>query len=91
MMTNKELAELIRAVALVIDNSNEVTIQDAIEPLKNVGIYANMHVGTPQEHFTPRMVLEWYAGSIIDIVEKQSWFAVNSWINCCDRFTKFVE
>jgi hypothetical protein len=80
-MTDQELAELIRNVVTVVDNSNEATIEEAIEPLKRVGLYANMHVGVAEEEFTQRMTLEWYAGSIIDIVEKQSWFAVNSWVN----------
>jgi hypothetical protein len=86
-MTDQELAELISNVVTVVDNSNEGTIEEAIKSLIDAGITANMHVGVPQENFTQRMVLEWYAGSIINIVEKQSWFAVNSWINCCDKFT----
>lgn len=35
---------------------------------------------------SPDEVVEWYAGQLVSIIEKKSWFAVNSIINAVDRF-----
>ena len=34
-----------------------------------------------------RTTLLWYAGQLVDIVDTKSWFAMNSIINCCEKFT----
>lgn len=92
-ITDDELTILVRNVASDIDNGNVYTIRKCIQPFINIGITANMHVGKKPEEFegNRKMTLEWYAGSIIDIVYKQSWFAVNSWINCVDKFAPLSE
>jgi len=30
--------------------------------------------------------VEWYAGQLLSIVDKKAWYAINSIINCLDRF-----
>jgi len=32
------------------------------------------------------MAIEWYAGQIISIINKEAWYCVNSLINTCDKF-----
>lgn len=48
------------------------------------GLAANCHVGV--KGLDADRTVEWYAGQFLDIVETQSWFAMNSFINCLDKF-----
>lgn len=84
--TIEELTEIVRSVAENIDKSNENSIEECIKPLLEIGIKPNVHVGLKEEEFNNLTRIEWYAGQIINIVNKKSWFAVNSWLNCVDKF-----
>lgn len=33
-----------------------------------------------------RLTLEWFGGQILDVIESESLFAINSLINCVDQF-----
>ena len=47
-----------------------------------------MESGLPKERYlVKRTTLLWYAGQLVDIVDTKSWFAMNSIINCCEKFT----
>lgn len=48
------------------------------------GLVAGVHVG--KNDMTPREVMEWYGGQLIDIVDNNFWFAMNSFVNCVDKF-----
>lgn len=41
-------------------------------------------------NLTPEETLEWYAGEFVDIVEREAWFAVNSWLNAVDKYAPEV-
>jgi hypothetical protein len=67
-----------------LDNNGEGAIERTIANLKAAGAVKNAHVG--KKGFTPDETVEWYAGQILDILESGSLFAVNSLINCVDKF-----
>lgn len=46
-----------------------------------------MHCEDGEREMTRRETLEWYGGAILGIIEQRAWFAVNSWLNCCEKFT----
>lgn len=61
-----------------------VTIREA---LAERGLGPNCHVGKGEQMKTnPEMAVEWYAGQFLSIVDGQSWFAMNSLVNCCNKF-----
>ena len=39
-----------------------------------------------QGPFTAEQTVEWYAGQLLDIVDNQHWFAMNSIVNTVDKF-----
>jgi hypothetical protein len=89
-ITDRELVKLIREVAEIVNTGTESTAISQAQKLKNVGIKANMNVDLGRE-LTPRETLEWYAGSFVDIVEEGAWFAMNTWLNCVDKFAHITE
>ena len=84
-MTDLELTTLVRDVVQRIDR---MVPGSDFEPLcgrlRDAGIVPDMHVG--RDDLEGRGVVEWYAGQILDVLEKKRWFAVNSMINCLDKF-----
>ena len=54
--------------------------------LKENGFKSGEHVGKDPDTFTPEMTIEWYLGQGIQIVESEAWFAMNSWLNCIEKF-----
>lgn len=71
-----------------IDNlvaTNKI-INKVIDKLKGIGIVRNVHVGKSPKSFTPIEGVEWYAGQILEALESDSLFAINSLINCVDKF-----
>jgi len=93
-MNNKELTVLIRDVADKLDKSDETTASKVVQPLRDAGIIPKCHEGendkmtnTPEGRL---IILEWYSGQILSIIDQKSWFAVNSWINCLDKFAPSV-
>jgi hypothetical protein len=55
-----------------------------ISKLKDAGAIRNIHVGS--DAFSEDQITEWYAGQILDVLENEAFFAVNSLINCVDKF-----
>lgn len=97
-MNSSELTKLIREIVTDIEYGNELTALKHIPKLESLGISANMHVGSPlfekmngkeNKDLTEEerlLGLEWYAGSLIDIVDNEGWHVMNSFINSLDRF-----
>lgn len=88
-MTDDELCLLVRSVAKEVDKGFPTSMVEAVRPLREAGISPGMKEGI-NEQANRRDTLEWYAGQLLDIVEKRSWFAVNSWLNCIDKFAPLV-
>lgn len=75
-----------------IRDGRENEVQLAAEEFKELGVEPDMHVGNEElknlsgdsKTWTdPQkiLLLEWFAGALVAINDKQAWFAVNSWIN----------
>lgn len=86
-LTDRELWELVRSAHAVLNGCNgedwKQRTEDAVERLRGA-VEKNCHLGATT--WCWRKSIEWYAGQILDIVDERKWFAVNSWINCVDKF-----
>lgn len=89
-MELKELTALMRQTVDALENSSPVDIETLVQPLREAGITPNVHVGKgdqmDESYEGRKMMVEWYAGSLLDCVDKGAWFAINSIINCKDKF-----
>lgn len=77
------LRTAVRRIARALDTASHDEVRALVAPLRAF-VQPNVHVG--RTDMTPDEVVEWYAGQILDIVDEEKWFAVNSWINCRDKF-----
>lgn len=78
------LRSVVRECINELDNGGMGVIESVKNKLTAAGAVRNIHVG--KKDFTSDETVEWYAGQILDILENESWFAVNSLINCVDKF-----
>lgn len=84
-LSDSELTKLIRTEIFRIENS-EAQVPVVIQNLTNAGVVAGCHCNTGRT-LNKRETLEWYAGQILKIAsDKSSWFAMNTIINCLDKF-----
>lgn len=84
-----DLRTVVRDAVLAIEKGGP---DDAILHIKKVqaalterGLEAGYHIGDAGEDGSERCI-EWYAGQLLDIVDHEAWFAMNSFINCLDKF-----
>lgn len=56
-----------------------------VAELRELGAVRNAYVGESMETGDDTCVA-WYAGQLLDVLESKSLFAVNSIINCVDKF-----
>ena len=76
----KDLLETTKIILKVISNGEITTLESSAMTVKEYhDIYSGMHVG--KKEFTQQDELEWFLGQLISIVDKKSYFAVNSWLN----------
>lgn len=82
MSNTSYLTALVRDVVAQLDRASPGDCQAIVAPLRE-HVQPNVHVGTkPEGH----AAVEWYAGQILDIVDGKHWFAMNSLLNCVDKF-----
>jgi len=86
-----DLRNILRSVVKRISEGTEsIALQEielVREALKERGLESNCHVGKMQAFLNEgEHTLEWYAGQLLDIVDRKSWFAMNSYINALDQF-----
>jgi len=85
------LRNIVRRAVLEVSKggtTNAVILAEEVRTaLKELGLEANCHVGKSSDFFKDEdRHVEWYAGQLLDIVDNKSWFAMNSLINCLDKF-----
>lgn len=78
------LKSVVRECIQTLDEGGPNTIDSVVQRLLEAGAVRDIHVG--KESFSPEETVEWYAGQIIDVLESGQLFAVNSLINCVDKF-----
>jgi len=87
-MTIDELRTLTRDMILAIDKGGPPAVEASVAPVRLAlaerGQVSGCHVGLGRE-LTPDETVEWYAGQLLDIVDKKAWFAMNSLINLRDH------
>lgn len=83
-METHELVQLVRHHWARVSISGEDIAKEASEAFKAAGITANVHVG--KKNFTRRMTVEWYAGSLVDMVDSGQLLGMNAWCNTVDKF-----
>jgi len=54
-----------------------------VAPLRE---YVTPGVNVGKTNMGPDEIVEWYAGQILEIIDDKAWHAVNSLINCLDKF-----
>jgi hypothetical protein len=86
-----DLRALVRQAVLDIDRGSTDTAQAWAEKvhaaLAERGLAKNCHLDHPNHAaMTEDETIEWYAGQLLDIVDAKGWFAMNSFINCLDKF-----
>ncbi len=77
------LRTTVRAVAAALETGGVSSVKRIVEPLRGL-VEPNVHLG--RNDLNPDECVEWYAGQLLDIVDTEKWFAVNSWLNCVDKF-----
>jgi hypothetical protein len=78
--------ETVRSVIAALDRSGPADVGTIVQPLRDLGIQPGVHVGRTDMKPGSLEALEWYAGQILEVVDREAWFAMNSLINCCDKF-----
>lgn len=92
MMTEDEvrqLAEVVQCALRALDKAGTKDAKRIVEPIRTAladrGLTPNCRVG--QEDLSRSEIIEWFAGQILDIVDNETWWCVNSLLNCCEKFT----
>jgi hypothetical protein len=88
-LTDDELCTLIRVSAKELDSGGTATLGAVANRFRAVVPAGTPHRG--KKDMSRREVLEWYAGELVDISEQRAYFAVNSWLNCIDKFAPEVS
>jgi hypothetical protein len=58
---------------------------EAAALIREAGIVARQHTGQPPEWFTSKTMAEWLLGSFLDIVDTESWFAMDPWLSVASQ------
>lgn len=90
MITLENLAALLRDIAADLDSTGPNAIDKLVQDLRE-HVKPGCHVGRGAEMNDTdegyRMQMEWYGGQLLEMVDKQQWAGINSWINCAEKFT----
>ena len=95
MKTLTEKIRIVRQCIDRIDTGAEVTAKGQCEVLSESGFIDGQYTGAKEleglkmEELTleqKHITVDWYAGQIISIINKEAWYCVNSLINTCDKF-----
>lgn len=89
-MTDEMMSVFIKNEIDKIDSGGIATALSVAKLFSEAGFVINAHLGYNGE-WTPRRTMEWYAGQLLSIVENESWFAMNSLVNSCEKFTDILK
>lgn len=84
-MTNNE----IRAIVQDIESGEVAQLSSHMDKFREAGFVSGEGVGN--KNMTPPEIVRWYVGQGLDIEESGKLFAMNSWLNCIDKFVPADE
>lgn len=82
----KPLWRVVRESINDLDDRFMAAVPDVIDALASAGAIRDIHVGLAPGDFTTDMMVEWFAGQILETLQGEHFFAVDSMINCVDKF-----
>ena len=95
MLRSEILRKIIEEAVEEIENGSEPQLFKHDQLFKDNGIVSNMHVGCNKnkemEQDTEEskvLKLEWFAGALVGMVESNSLFGINSWINMSNKMLR---
>lgn len=80
----KKFCKTVRECVKELDEGGPQVASNVLTKLKQAGAIRNINIRSAP--MTDHEILDWYAGQLVDILEDKANFAVNSIINCCDKF-----
>lgn len=87
-----DLTATVRSAAAQLERGSESNAKVIMEPVRAAlaerGLAPGCHVreGADGPALTAEQAVEWYAGQGVSLVDNEAWFAINSWLNCLDKF-----
>lgn len=91
LVSEMTLRTVVRECIKFLSEGSTERAENVTVMLKQAGAVRNIHLGRKDLIEGSDEAVEWYAGQIIDVLESEKWFAVNSLINCVDRFAPEVK
>lgn len=93
-MTDAEFRKRVRELVKLVDDGDIPEARAAAAQIRELlaerGLEPRCHEGRKDLDGTIAGV-EWYAGQLPAIVDREAWFAINSWCNCVDKFVPQSE
>lgn len=80
------LREATRLSIEILENEGSKATDEAKRLLVDACVIENQHVGNTRIKPNSIEQIEWYAGQILSILIDEQYVAVNSLINCLDKF-----
>lgn len=85
-----DLRAILRTAAKQLERVGPCSVAAIVQPVRDEmtarGLPPMVHCGRKDLEQHPEQMIEWYAGQLLDIVDGEGWFAMNSWLNCVDKF-----
>jgi hypothetical protein len=75
-----------REFLLGVEKGGIPDAQAMAHTLRENGYIAHEFVDHRTGAFTPEMTIRWFLGQGIAIVDEGAYFAMNSWINCIEKY-----
>jgi hypothetical protein len=79
-----DLRTKVREVIMRVEAGHIAEAKAGAEELRPLVPAGQPHRG--KKNMTEQEIIEWYAGEFLDCVDNGAWFAINSLINCVDKF-----
>lgn len=91
--SDRDRNNYVRAAVNLIEVSDVDVLPDILARFKDVNFVPGQWVDDPDFKNAPTVAktTQWYAGQIMDIIESNSLFAMNSIINCLDKFAPKLQ
>jgi hypothetical protein len=84
--SDSELKALVRRAVQALKSGPPDALTQVYVDLQLAGIRPNIHVGLRGDQLTSRLKLEWYAGSVLDVIDSESPHARDAIIRALDTF-----